>query len=231
MYQNYLQTRYNYLRKPKSSYPLKLIQYLMIRFNIKKGMNILEIGSGRGEFLKEFKANGMFCKGIDIDRNAKTYLDDIDVTILDVTKDKFPFPDDYFDMIFHKSVIEHMYSPENMMCETLRILKPGGKVIILTPEWSSQMHVFYEDITHCRPYNMTSMRELFEMIGFQTETVEIFRQLPSVWYNHFALLIARLLTLLYGTRQGRWFHRITGIKFFRFAVELMVLGVAKKKEK
>ena len=101
-------------------------------------MNILEIGSGRGEFLKEFKANGMFCKGIDIDRNAKTYLDDIDVTILDVTKDN-PFPDDYFDMIFHKSVIEHMYSRKYDVRDFAHILKPGGKVIILLPEWSNQI--------------------------------------------------------------------------------------------
>lgn len=202
----------------------------MLRFSIEKGMNVLEIGSGRGEFLNEFRDEGLICDGIDIDSQATTYIENINISTLDVSKDKFPFPDSHFDLVFHKSVIEHMYSPENMMNETMRILRPGGKVIILTPEWNSQMHVFYEDITHCRPYNLTTMKELFEMFGFKTQTVEIFRQLPSVWQSKLPLFIARLLTLLYSTTTGRWLNRITGIKFFRFAVELMVLGVGEKQK-
>jgi 2-polyprenyl-3-methyl-5-hydroxy-6-metoxy-1,4-benzoquinol methylase len=227
---NYLETRYDYKKRPKTAYPGKLIKYLMNRFDIQPGMTILEIGSGRGEFLYAFKNQGLICSGIDLDANAKKYTNDIEISILDVTKDIFPFEENSFDVIFHKSVIEHMYSPEHMMNETRRILKPGGKIIILTPEWSSQMHVFYDDITHCRPYNTTALKETLEMFDFDLITVEIFRQFPSLWNNPPLLLISKMLGAIYGTRRGRWLERITGIKFLRFAVELMVLGVAAKRE-
>ncbi|MDG1900744.1 MAG: class I SAM-dependent methyltransferase [Bacteroidales bacterium] len=226
---NYLETRYDLSRRPKSEYPDKLIQYLMNRFSLRKGMKILEVGSGRGEFLYAFQKQGLICSGVDIDSTAKSFYEGIDISILDVTKEKFPFADNSFDVVYHKSVIEHMYSPEHMMIETHRILKPGGKLIVLTPDWSSQMHVFYEDITHCRPYNITALTEAFEMFEFQPITVEVFRQLPNLWYNKLVLMLAKLLTLMYGTRTGRWLGKFTGVKFLRFAVELMILGVATKK--
>ena len=79
----------------------------MLRFSIEKGMNVLEIGSGRGEFLNEFRNEGLICDGIDIDSKAKTYIEDIKISTLDVSQDKFPFPDSHFDLVFQLFWKEH----------------------------------------------------------------------------------------------------------------------------
>ena len=52
---NYLKTRYSEDKRPHTSYPAELVNYLFQRFNLKPSMKLLEPGVGRGEFLREFK--------------------------------------------------------------------------------------------------------------------------------------------------------------------------------
>lgn len=44
-----------------------------------------------------------------------------------------PFADNSFDLIFSRYVFEHISEPEVVFSEFARLLKPGGKIIILTP--------------------------------------------------------------------------------------------------
>jgi len=226
---NYLKTTYSSNRAPQSNYPNQFVNYLINRFNIQKGDLFLEIGCGRGDFLQEFSNAGMKCSGIDLDPDAQNHSPSIDIKLVDITKDLFPFEDNTFDIIYHKSVIEHVYSPIHLMKESLRVLKPGGKLIILTPDWVSQMKVFYEDITHCRPYDISALNDALHMFNMNEIHVEKFRQLPILWNNHFLTLLAKLLSLLIGTLTGRKMTKVTGIKFFRWSVELMILGYGEKK--
>ena len=45
--------------------------------------------------------------------------------------EQFPYPyeDNYFDLVYSKSFIEHFYYSEKVLMELYRILKPGGKII------------------------------------------------------------------------------------------------------
>ena len=48
--------------------------------------------------------------------------------------DSFPYPDQSFDMVLCCELIEHLaLDPTHMLLEIHRILKPGGKVLITTP--------------------------------------------------------------------------------------------------
>src|SRR3972149_6510853 len=144
---DYISVIYSENRAPKSNYPSALITYLKQRFDINHGDKLLEIGGGRGNFLSEFSKVGLNSFGVDRESSAIEYSKDLDVRVCDISKEKLPFPDDYFDLIYHKSLIEHLYNPDNLMRESIRTLKPAGKIIILTPDWVSQMKNFYEDIT------------------------------------------------------------------------------------
>ena len=48
---------------------------------------------------------------------------------------KIPFPDDSFDVIYNK-VLEHLSNPDKFLTEAFRILKPGGIIISLVPDWN-----------------------------------------------------------------------------------------------
>lgn len=116
----YVETAYQEKEKPFGEYPLQLAEYLMERFGLKKGMRILDNGCGRGEFLHAFSSLGMEASGTDISDFCKQSK------VVDLNHDMLPFPDNYFDAIFSKSVIEHIENTEHYMSEMRRVLKEGG---------------------------------------------------------------------------------------------------------
>lgn len=57
-----------------------------------------------------------------------------------------PFPDDNFDAIILREVIEHIREPERAIKEMKRVLKKGGRVILTTPNYSSPLLFLVENI-------------------------------------------------------------------------------------
>lgn len=221
---DYLSVVYNEKIIPRTTYPTKLADYLCTRFNLKKNYRLLEIGCGRGDFLDGFKSFGLECSGVDISDYSVSQLASLDVKKIDISREKLPYEDNTFDVVFHKSLIEHLYSPENLMRETYRVLKPGGAVIILTPEWVSQMKVFYEDYTHNKPYDKNSLKDLLEIHNFTNIKSENFYQLPILWEYPILKIFSVFLRILLSTPAARRLSKITKIKFIRWSVELMVLA-------
>ena len=62
-------------------------------------------------------------------------------------KDTFPYPDNCFDVIYHKSLLEHLREPESFMRESYRVLKPGGLFLSLVPDWESNYKTYFDDYT------------------------------------------------------------------------------------
>ena len=70
---NYVDVIYNPNVKPFTNYPAKLINYLITRYTLVKKSKLLELGYGRGEFLKAFIDQGMIGYGVDISDYAKSF--------------------------------------------------------------------------------------------------------------------------------------------------------------
>lgn len=69
-----------------------------------------------------------------------------DVIFVDATK-RLPFPDDSFDYVFSEHMIEHIGYPDAMrlISEAHRVLKPGGKVRISTPDLRFLIDLYNQD--------------------------------------------------------------------------------------
>lgn len=225
---DYISLTYNQFRAPESKYPSQLVNYLVDRFKINENSSFLEIGCGRGDFIKQFTLKGLNCYGVDREISAQGFSKELEIKTCDISKDQLPFEDCYFDVVYHKSLIEHLYQPDNLMKESFRVLKPNGKLIILTPDWISQMKNFYEDITHCRPYDVNSLRDALLIFGFKNIIVEKFYQLPILWKFQLLKIFSKVLQIFLTTHIARQLTAITKIKFFRWSVELMVLGYGEK---
>jgi SAM-dependent methyltransferase len=228
---DYVSIVYDEKRAPKTDYPKQLIKYLLKRFDLHDNTKLLELGCGRGDFLFEFQNFGFECKGLDRDESSMKNEYGLEVKQCDLASDVFPYKDESFDVVYHKSVLEHIYDPKNLMKETMRILKPGGKLIILTPDWHTQWKNFFEDFTHSRPYDVLALSDLLKVFGFDNFAVERFYQLPVVWKYPVIKLISKFLQLITNVYGGRWLTEKTSIKFFRWSVELMILGYGEKGNK
>ena len=216
---NYNSTIYNEKVRPVTTYPDELARYLVERFHIRKGSKILDNGCGRGDFLKGFERCGMDVYGTDMEEVFAGVYSGIKLE-----KDKLPFADCYFDVVFSKSVIEHIHQPENYMNEMYRVLKPGGRIIIMVPDWHSCMYIYYDDFTHVQPYTMTGLRDALKIFGFKKVSSEIFHQLPCVWRHPQLKMLCCLLQLRGGVKKTY------KNKFIRFSRELMLLGTGIKRK-
>ena len=224
---NYIDIIYNPSEKPFTEYPSKLISYLISRYNIKKGSKVLELGCGRGEFLNEFMNFGMDCYGLDLSNSSKNYFPKINLKICDLEKEKSPYNDNYFDIVYSKSFVEHFYYPEKIFNEAYRLLKPGGLLITLTPEWNYIYKTFYHDFTHRTPFTKTSLMDIQKISNFKDVKVESFKQLPILWpKTNLLIIFFKFLSLLTRIFLPN-FLKIKS-KWIKFSKEVMILSCSKK---
>lgn len=127
----------------KGKVPERILTALALA-KIKKGMKILEIGTGRGELAIACAKRGAQVEAIDYSRagikiakqNLKKVAKDIAkrVNFKQMNAKKLAFPNKYFDVVFMLLVFEHLYPAElnQALREIKRVLKPGGRAIMVT---------------------------------------------------------------------------------------------------
>ena len=144
--------------------------------------------------------------------------------------DTYPFPDNHFDLIFSKSVIEHLREPDFLFEEVHRVLKPGGTFVCLTPSWKhSYREQFYIDHTHVTPFTRHSLETLCELSGFEAKCDYLY-QLPFLWKYPFLKPLVKLFSLLpipyKPFSKIPWPDEVN--KFIRFSKEVMLISKVKK---
>lgn len=121
------------------------------------GKKILDIGCGR------FKVPGAI--GID-------QIEDEGVDVqFDLNEFPWPFPDDHFDLVVYKHVIEHVADVPRSLREIIRIAKHGAFFYVETPHYSNNDS--WGDPTHLRHLNSRSMQDSFD------DTLPTMKQLVS----------------------------------------------------
>lgn len=219
---DYLKVIYDEGSHPYTEYPAKLCSYLFQAFSMKPGMKLLEPGCGRGEFLQHFCELGLDCHGIDKSPESAGFLAGvgIPVGVCDVEKDRLPFEDNTFDIIYSKSFLEHLRDPDVFLGEARRILKPGGLLLCLVPDWEANFKIYFDDFTHRTPFTDVSLRDILKICDFERISVYKFRQLPVVWrypmLNYFCAVISPFVPVRTKNELLRWSR------------ELMLVGSAYK---
>jgi SAM-dependent methyltransferase len=104
----------------------------LIRKYLQPGQRLLDAGCGRHlKFCKEF-AGVADVVGIDLDSVLETDNRQRPFAVRG-DLDHLPFPPEAFDVVISRSVVEHLADPRQVFREFSRVLRPGGKVIIVTP--------------------------------------------------------------------------------------------------
>jgi len=100
---------------------------------IRSGDRILDAGCGTGKFFSLDFAREAGCRlfGVDIEEHLKINSC-VDFRARGDLKN-LPFFDGSFDVVNCRLVIEHTDAPETALREFYRVLKPGGRLAILTP--------------------------------------------------------------------------------------------------
>ena len=147
-----------------------LIDYIL---NIDSNPSLLDIGSGRGEWIQKCNAKGFKSIGIELDPKMVNDCKKINLNVKegDALSLLDEFDEDSFSIVSAFHVIEHM-SYENineLLIKSKRILKPKGLLILETPSIDNLIvssKSFYIDPTHINPIHPDLLAFIIKRTGF-----------------------------------------------------------------
>lgn len=95
--------------------------------------HVLELGCGNGYGMKQLYTQCTTYTGIDKYVNSKIQLSNNAAIVRSMLPEIRLVRENYYDVVICFQVIEHIQDDRKMMTEIYRVLKPGGKLLLTTP--------------------------------------------------------------------------------------------------
>jgi len=160
---------------------------------VNPGDYVLQIDCGPGMLAKKLLEKGALVKATEISQVGmeRARKKGIDVVQVDLDSERLPFPDEEFDVVISDSSIEHLFYSDRILRECARVLKPGGKFILLLPNiahWRFRLWLLFgrfpyiknspTDLSHIRFFTVSEARALCKREGLKVKEVD---GSASVW--------------------------------------------------
>lgn len=112
---------------------LAVREYLATRGDL-AGRRVVDIPAGKGDMSDELRRLGADVEAYDLFPDAFA-ADGLTCRHADL-RDRLPIADRHADVVLCQEAIEHLQDPLTALCELNRILRPGGSLILTTPNVS-----------------------------------------------------------------------------------------------
>ncbi len=165
---------------------------------VPKGSRILDLGAGEGALSQRLLDLGFQVVSVDMSVDFKADISvfhKVDFNKSDeVTSFKLKFAE-YFDAVLGVEVIEHIENPWEYIRTLKSLLKPGGLIILTTPNitsWLSRLNFLFKgqfisfdesslDYGHINPINAWEMEVILKDEGFTNVQLQAAGFLPDIW--------------------------------------------------
>ncbi|SRR6266436_1486400 len=150
------------------------LDFRVMYLDFRQNGHLLDVGCGSGLALQCMVELGWQVQGVDFDPEAVQISQKKGLEVHLGSLEDQVYPSDSFDAITMSHLIEHVHDPLSLLSECRRILKPGGLVVIVTPNsgsWGHQrfgahwMHL--DPPRHLHIFNEQCLRTLTGKAGFQ----------------------------------------------------------------
>jgi SAM-dependent methyltransferase len=94
---------------------------------------ILENGCGVGMYVKHLSPFGGKVIGLEYDFERAAEAQTLSPHIINAAGESLPLPPATFDLILSHEVLEHVQNDRTAICEMIRVLKPGGRIVLFVP--------------------------------------------------------------------------------------------------
>jgi len=137
--------------------------YLYPRINKFFKGNVLDVGCGIGGFL-QYRIGTV---GVDVNPEVVKYCRQQELDARVMENDALPFEANTFDGVLMDNVLEHIESPEDILCEIRRVLVDGGDFLVGVPGSKG----YKNDPDHKNFYSKEDLITLVRSAGFIDESV------------------------------------------------------------
>ncbi len=134
---------------------------------------LLDVGCGSGLALDRMAELGWQVEGLEPDPAAVEVARSKGLEVRQGTLYTQHFAPEYFDVVVVNHVIEHVHDPFLLMKECYRVLRPGGRLIVITPNiksWGQRMYKYdwrgLEAPRHLHIFTLSSLVAMFALAGF-----------------------------------------------------------------
>ena len=116
----------------------------------KEKLNILDVGTGPGIVAFRLAELGHDVTGVDLSeemiKNARenAAIFNLPVDFRRGDAENLPFKDESFDAVINRAVLWTISNPEKAIAEWWRVLKPGGKLVIIDGTWDDYRRILYK---------------------------------------------------------------------------------------
>jgi len=150
---------------------------------IAPGVRLLEIGSGRGALLHYLIERGMAAQGVEVsaDQITESRRRFGALPLHKVAGAALPFPEASFDIVLSFDVFEHIADTDAHLAEVRRVLAPGGRYLLQTPnKWTNTVFetIRWKSLTswradHCALHTYGQLQRRLAQHGFAARFYDI----------------------------------------------------------
>jgi ubiquinone/menaquinone biosynthesis C-methylase UbiE len=149
----------------------KRIFNILYNLRNQKKINILEIGPGRGVFAETCVKDDIEYTAIEINSTLANNLSKRGFNVINSKAPPIPIKANKFDIVYMNQVFEHMDNIEmaqNMIEESYRLLKKGGILCIISPDYLMWKEEFFNgDYTHNYVTTTKRLKDIYYDNGFR----------------------------------------------------------------
>jgi SAM-dependent methyltransferase len=163
------------------------------RRHVRPPARVLEIGCAHGRFLTLLADVGVSGDGVELNADAARLATQQGLAVFHGDLLDARFPDASFDIVYLKHVIEHLIDVPATLAEIHRILKPGGWILIATPNVDCPLVAWFGADTwdldvprHLNLYSPDSLRRQLVRHGLVVRSVR-HDPVPNSWLHSLRL--------------------------------------------
>ena len=138
----------------------------IVQRHLSPGSTILDVGVGLGRLLDPLSEFDRY--GVDISQDYLARAREVGIRVAFARAEELPFADSVFDAVVACDVLEHVLDLNVVCREMLRVLKPGGLLVVRVPS-REDLSVYLRDdlpyeLIHLRNFDLSGVRLLFQKI-------------------------------------------------------------------
>lgn len=173
---------------------------------IERGRRVLDVGCGEGNFLAKAQANGAIASGIELNQKAAKIAADKGIQMHAESLHDHQFSG-FYDVVTSFQVLEHVADPVAFVQGCIKVLRPGGTLVIGVPNDDSFLRFDPSNYLNQPPHHMglwnrRCLSVLAAVTDLEIKCFEIEPLAETGWYQ--AVMENRYL----GPWQKRFFHRL-----------------------